>query len=64
MLSKGFYRLMILLNNYIFLKDKEKYEQSKEWVWMYIRLIDVVDTLYLSLHQLRDHSLKGISKAL
>ncbi len=45
--------------NDIFWQDKEKFEQSKEWDWTSIRLIDEVDTPELSLPHLRDHGLKG-----
>lgn len=45
--------------NDVFWQNKEKFEQSKEWDWTCIRLIDEIDTSELSLPQLRDHGLKG-----
>lgn len=39
--------------------DDEKYEQSKEWDYTRLRLVDAVDAEELSLAKLREHGLKG-----
>lgn len=46
-------------NNKEFWEDEEKYEQSKEWTYTRIRLVDEVDIDDLSLSHLRQHGLKG-----
>lgn len=40
-------------------KDEEKYEQSKEWDYTRLHLVDEVDTEELSFIKLREHGLKG-----
>lgn len=46
-------------NNEEFWVDEEKYEQSKEWNYSRIRLVDEVDVDELSLAKLREHGLKS-----
>lgn len=48
-----------VLHNKTFWEDEEKFNQSTEWDWTRVRLIDVVDTTELSLSKLREHGLKG-----
>ncbi|MFC0189461.1 HNH endonuclease [Fictibacillus aquaticus] len=45
--------------NSMFWKDKDKFEQSKEWNWTKVRLVDEIDSTELSLLQLREHGLNG-----
>ncbi|MCM3722953.1 hypothetical protein [Solibacillus isronensis] len=45
--------------NKTFWMDEQKFEQSNEWDWTRIRLVDEVDNPELSLAHLREQGLKG-----
>ena len=56
---EGLVRTNEITYNKTFWMDEQKFEQSKDWDWTRIRLVDEVDTSELSLTQLREHGLKG-----
>ena len=56
---EGLVRSKDVTYNKTFWMDEQKFEQSKEWDWARIRLVDEVDTPELSLVHLREHGLKG-----
>lgn len=56
---EGLVRTNEITYNKTFWMDEQKFEQSKDWDWTRIRLVDEVDTTELSLTQLRERGLKG-----
>jgi 5-methylcytosine-specific restriction protein A len=56
---EGLVRTNDTKHNKTFWIDEKKFDQSKEWNYSRIRLVDEVDTTALSLKKLREHGLKG-----